>query len=152
MTDVSSEARGSASSLLPDAITVAGVSVSPAHLADLPLNTVGPRKGAVHGSPVERVQQISNEGLTEVGVWECTPGRFPVTRDGSHSFMYVLSGRASIYGSGGDVHELRPGTVMVEPDRWTGEWEIKETIRKVYVITRTTGSSRATGQAVGVPR
>jgi hypothetical protein len=138
MTQFSSEARVAGSTLMPDGITVGGVSVSPAALADLPLNTVGPRRGAHHGSPVESVQQISNEGLTEVGVWECTPGRFPVTRDGSHSFMYVLSGHASIHGSGGDVHELRPGTVMVEPDRWTGEWEITETIRKVYVITRTT--------------
>jgi hypothetical protein len=116
---------------------IAGVAASPEVLETLMLSVIGPRRAAVEGDPVESVCEISNDGRTSVGVWECTPGRFPVARDGTHSFMYVLAGEATVAGSDGSTHELRRGAVLVEPDGWTGEWAIRSTIRKVYVMTRT---------------
>jgi uncharacterized protein len=118
-------------------ITITGVSAAASELDELEVTPIGPRRGATEGHPIEGIRELSNDGRTSVGIWECTPGRFPVRRDGSHSFMYVLSGEATVVGSEGDRHELRPGSVLVEPDGWTGEWEIRTTIRKVSVITRT---------------
>lgn len=117
--------------------TITGVSTSAERLDDVEVTVIGPRRGATHGDPVESACELSSDGQTSVGIWECTPGRFPVVRDGSHSFMYVLSGEATVTGTDGDRHELRPGSVLVEPDGWTGEWEIRATIRKVSVVTQT---------------
>jgi uncharacterized protein len=117
--------------------TITGVSTSAEALDRVEVAVIGPRQGATEGDPVESAWELSNDGRTSIGIWECTPGRFPVKRDGSHSFMYVLSGEATVRGTEGDQHELRPGSVLVEPDGWTGEWEIRSTIRKVSVVTRT---------------
>jgi uncharacterized protein len=114
-----------------------GVSLSPDELRVLVLEPIGPRADPSQGEPFESAREVSNDGRTAVGVWECTAGRFPVARDGTHSFMYILAGSATVRGSDGDTHELAPGAILVEPDGWTGEWDIRETIRKVYVMTRT---------------
>jgi uncharacterized cupin superfamily protein len=118
-------------------VTPEGTSLSPAELHTLPLELVGPRANPSSGEPVESVREISDDGRTTIGLWECTPGRFPVRRSGTHSFMYILSGSATVRGSDGQIHELLPGAILVEPDGWAGEWEIRDTIRKVYAITRT---------------
>jgi uncharacterized cupin superfamily protein len=49
--------------------------------------------------------------------------------------MYILSGDATITDLDGVQHELTPGSVLVLPYGWAGEWDIRETIRKVYLHT-----------------
>jgi hypothetical protein len=72
------------------------------------------------------------ERVTEVGVWEMTPG---VTHDvEAHELLVVLAGRATIEFEGGDTVELRAGSVMrFEPGSRT-TWTVHETLRKVYLM------------------
>lgn len=108
----------------------------PDDVATMELATSRARTGATRGYPVESYQMLFEDELTFVGVWQCTPGRFPVTRVESHSYMLILSGRGRLIESDGSIHELVPGTVAIEANRWSGDWEIDETIRKFFVITK----------------
>lgn len=113
------------------------LTIASAEAADMSLETSRARPGATRGEPVESFTRLFEDDDVFVGVWECTPGRFPVSRDGSHSFMQIISGAGHIIDGDGHAHEITPGSVHVEPDRWTGEWDITETVRKFYVIKKT---------------
>lgn len=115
----------------------AGIALSPAQLRALPLAVKGPRDPAFEGQPVESFHRFFDDNRTFAGVWECTPGRFPVVKQGSSSWMLFLAGAGSIADADGTTHPIAPGAVFVEPDGWQGEWTISETVRKLYVITRT---------------
>jgi uncharacterized cupin superfamily protein len=73
------------------------------------------------------------EGL--YAVWACGPGVFPRVKDKRGSFMYFLSGDATMVDQDGTSHELTAGSVLVLPFGYAGTWHIRETIRKVYLHT-----------------
>ncbi|MEU6010814.1 cupin domain-containing protein [Streptomyces sp. NPDC047453] len=81
----------------------------------------------------------SPDGLVEVGVWECDPGRFTATRDGYDEVCQVLTGSATVHTEGGEAVELVPGATLAMPAGWRGTWQVHETLRKVYVV-RTHGA------------
>jgi uncharacterized protein len=89
---------------------------------------------ATEGDPHESYFSTYIDGQTEVGIWECTPGRFPGTKEGVNEVMHLLSGRATITDEDGTEHELGPGTMFILLDGWRGEWVVHETLRKVYSI------------------
>jgi uncharacterized cupin superfamily protein len=68
-------------------------------------------------------------------VWACGPGVFPRVKDRRGSFMYIISGDATIVDEDGTSHELTADSVLVLPFGWAGTWHIRETIRKVYLHT-----------------
>jgi uncharacterized cupin superfamily protein len=77
----------------------------------------------------------SSDGATTIGVWECTPGRFTADRTAAGEYCHILSGRASIRNSDGSgLREVCAGDLLVLPRGWTGEWEIHEHIRKLFLI------------------
>ncbi|MGW1091000.1 cupin domain-containing protein [Streptomyces sp. NPDC002596] len=76
----------------------------------------------------------SPDGLVEVGVWECDPGRFTATRDGYDEVCQVLTGSATVHTEGGEAVELVPGSTLAMPAGWRGTWQVQETLRKVYVL------------------
>jgi hypothetical protein len=51
--------------------------------------------------------------------------------------MYFLAGDATITDADGTPHEILPGAAIMLNDGWRGAWEIRETVRKVYVIVPT---------------
>jgi uncharacterized cupin superfamily protein len=73
------------------------------------------------------------EGL--FAIWSCGAGVFPRVKDKRGSFMYIISGDATIVDEDGTAHELTAGCVLVLPFGWAGAWHIRETIRKVYLHT-----------------
>jgi uncharacterized cupin superfamily protein len=73
------------------------------------------------------------EGL--FAVWACGAGVFPRVKDKRGSFMYIISGDATILDEDGTSHELTAGCALVLPFGWAGTWHIRETIRKVYLHT-----------------
>lgn len=101
------------------------------------LTPVGPKAGATNGEPFESLLEISKDHRAQTGVWECTPGSFPSARDGYSEFMYFLAGDATITDEDGTPHEIGPGVAILLNDGWRGTWEIRETVRKVYVIVPT---------------
>ena len=87
------------------------------------------------GVPVAHEKTVvdSTDGL--FAVWACGAGVFPRVKDKRGSFMYIISGDASIVDEDGTAHELTAGSALVLPFGWRGAWHIRETIRKVYLHT-----------------
>ncbi len=107
----------------------------------LELREVGPKPGATGGDPRESLRSILDDGRVQAGIWECTPGSFPSARDGYSELMLFLAGDATITDDDGTPHEIRPGTALLLMDGWRGAWEIRETVRKLYVITHPASAS-----------
>ena len=85
------------------------------------------------GDPKQILRELwVNNGL-EVGVWECEPGSFGISRDGFDEVMVILAGSATMHATNGHVFALQPGSVLHTPMGFVGHWVIERTIRKVYV-------------------
>lgn len=68
-----------------------------------------------------------------VGIWECTPGRFrrQVIQAEYSSF---IEGEGSFTPDGGDPIEFRAGDSIYFAAGSQGEWNIRKTVRKTYLI------------------
>lgn len=81
------------------------------------------------GLPVE----LDGGGNNRSGIWECTPGRFE--RQLAHAeVMHILAGACSFTPTGGQALEITAGDTLFFPARTTGVWDIRQTLRKVYVV------------------
>ena len=69
------------------------------------------------------------------GVWECEPGGWPVEPREDTETCYILSGRATVTDAAtGRTFEVTAGDVIVQPQGWSGRWDVTETIRKVWSL------------------
>ncbi|MEQ8262294.1 cupin domain-containing protein [Pseudohaliea sp.] len=70
---------------------------------------------------------------SEMGLWECTPGtwRCDVEKD---EFCYFLSGEAVYRPDDGSEFVVREGIAAAFPAGWKGTCEVKQTVRKVYMV------------------
>lgn len=75
----------------------------------------------------------NEDGSSETGIWNCTPGTWQchVTSD---EFCHFLAGSCTYTAEDGQVIEVSPGTVAFFPKDWKGICEVRETVRKVYMI------------------
>ena len=73
----------------------------------------------------------------EVGLWECSPGRFRRQVKSSET-MHVLSGEAVFTPDNSEPIVLRQGEVHFFPADTTGVWEIRSTLRKMYILFKHT--------------
>jgi uncharacterized cupin superfamily protein len=108
--------------------------VHAAGLSGLDLEPRGVHPGATAGAPEQSSRTVFDDGRVRVGVWECTPGCFETAKAGIGEQQVVLAGDATVRGADGTVVELGPGETLITPDGWRGSWEIRETVRKVFVI------------------
>jgi uncharacterized protein len=69
----------------------------------------------------------------EMGVWECAPGRYR-RQIRSAETMHILSGEAVFTPDEGGAITLAAGDLFFFPPETLGVWEIKRTLRKVYVL------------------
>jgi uncharacterized protein len=77
----------------------------------------------------------SADGLTNIGVWECTPGRFTADRTTSAEYCHIIAGSATVSNlDGGVSRRINAGDLLVLPIGWKGEWVIHDHMRKLYVI------------------
>lgn len=94
----------------------------------------GPRSGSDAGDPeTSGIVFFDGHGVS-VGVWECTPGGWPILDRPDTETMLLLAGAATITPADGDPVDLVEGDVFVLPKGWSGRWDITETVRKLYVI------------------
>jgi uncharacterized cupin superfamily protein len=108
-----------------------------AHLSNAHLLELGapvPRPVVLGGDPRERSVDIWAHNRLNVGVWECTPGEFPFSRDGYDEVFTVLSGSATLFYDDGREFRLTPGSVILTPSGTSGRWVVDTTIRKAYTI------------------
>ncbi len=90
------------------------------------------------GEPVShtsgRLLHRDEDGSNETGVWVCTPGawRCHVVKD---EFCHFLAGACTYTAEAdGAVLEIGPGDAAFFPAGWTGTCEVRETVRKTYMI------------------
>ncbi|HRY10010.1 MAG TPA: cupin domain-containing protein [Candidatus Nanopelagicales bacterium] len=107
----------------------------PAETVGGPLDGLGQRPGADRGDPQISLLPFDTDGAVRAGVWECQPGGWPVAEREDTETCYILSGHAIVTdGSSGQRFEVRAGDVIVQPQGWSGRWDVIETIRKVWSI------------------
>jgi len=54
--------------------------------------------------------------------------------------MYMVAGRVSV-AHGGGTDDAEPGTLWTPPRNWPSEWNVHQTIRKLYVIDQRPGAT-----------
>lgn len=86
---------------------------------------------AVTGAPTAGLVELGTFGEAEYGVWEMTPGT--VTDVEGDELFVVLTGDATVRFEGGETIELRPGSVVRLRAGERTQWEVRETLRKVYL-------------------
>ena len=69
----------------------------------------------------------------ETGVWVCTPGtwRLAIPRD---ELCHFVAGHAIYTSDEGEVIEVKPETLVMFPAGWSGQCEVRETIRNLYML------------------
>lgn len=68
-----------------------------------------------------------------VGVWESSPGIFR-RHLANREFSHIISGWCIFTPEGGEPVELRAGDAVLFPANCEGVWDIRETLRKTYVL------------------
>ncbi|WP_247480707.1 cupin domain-containing protein [Bradyrhizobium sp. 144] len=82
----------------------------------------------------------SSVDATNVGVWECSPGKWR-RQVVEAEFCTILSGRCTFTPEGAQSIVLEAGDSIYFHPHTNGEWNIRETIRKAYVILPTPTSA-----------
>ena len=72
-------------------------------------------------------------GRPEVGLWVCTPGRWRLSLP-ADELCHFVAGRAVYRSDAGETIEVEAGTVVHFPQGWTGECEVFETMRNLYML------------------
>jgi uncharacterized protein len=73
-------------------------------------------------------------GQPEVGLWQCTPGTWPLEIP-RNELCHFVSGRATYVHESGEVIGVVPGTVVLFPAGWKGICTVHETMRNVYMLS-----------------
>jgi len=93
--------------------------------------------GAPCGEPIAQTRTAGHQPVTpqgtSAGVWECSPGRF--RRQVPHAeYSYFISGEGSFTPDGGAPVEFRAGDSIYFAAHTQGEWHVRQTVRKAYLI------------------
>lgn len=109
--------------------------VSRSDIAGSRLTASGVRSGADSGDPQVSLLTLAAEAGGNIGIWECEPGGWPVVDRPDTEVAYIISGRATLSDdeSGSQV-EVTAGDVIILPPGWSGRWDVRETVRKVFAI------------------
>lgn len=68
-----------------------------------------------------------------IGIWESSPGEFR-RHVPEREFCHILSGWCIFTPEGGEPVELHPGDAVLFPANCAGTWDVRETLRKTYVL------------------
>ena len=110
------------------------------HFSDpltMQLAEIGPKPSPLRGEPVESIKVLFEDAFIETGVWECTAGCFPSRRDGYRETITIIKGNGMLRDADGTEHPLAPGVALAIPEGWVGEWDLTDTVRKVYTASYT---------------
>jgi uncharacterized cupin superfamily protein len=85
----------------------------------------------IAGEPATAAASFADLGTADVGVWEHTPG---VSIDVEVDEVFVvLSGRGTVTFDTGETVELVPGRLVRLNAGEGTRWDVRETVRKVYL-------------------
>ena len=94
-----------------------------------------PVEKCTKGQPLQRTWHhfTSADEKFFAGIWEAEPGCWKInyTED---EFCQILAGHSILRDVDGNEVELKVGDNFTIPSGFSGEWEVVETTRKIYVI------------------
>ena len=96
-------------------------------LSQIPAGKFEPKPTTLTDGQTEALVPLweSLDGLTKIGIWDCTIGHFTADRTKSAEICHVLSGSASVVNAdGGGKRDIAAGDMLILPIGWTGEWTI----------------------------
>ena len=93
----------------------------------------GVRADANHGAPTTASDTYFNNGHVSVGAWTCTPGSWPVSERTTTEAFMVLEGVFFLTNKDGSARRCSAGDTVVLPKGWSGQWDVIETVKKVWV-------------------
>lgn len=71
----------------------------------------------------------------ETGVWECDAGRFGADFGAYGELLQVIGGEVvCLPDDGSGAFTLHAGDAAVFPRGWTGEWDVRAPLRKIYAL------------------
>ena len=107
-----------------------------AQIRDEDLDQLGPVKKPIT-TPAARLigrRYIDEKsGIDSMGIWECSPGRWQRTIM-QEEFAHFLTGSATFIPTNGNPIQIKAGDSIWFPANSCGVWDIKEDVRKVYVV------------------
>ena len=83
--------------------------------------------------PLQTDSGFFEEGNLVAGTWECEPGILQLDLEITE-FCHLLKGHWILTSESGKVTEIKAGDSWIFPNGWKGMAEVKETVRKVYMI------------------
>lgn len=86
-------------------------------LAKADIGAFSPKPTSVEGDQLEAARSFfqSPDGTVDIGIWECTPGRFSADRANSSEICHIISGRVAVSRADGEMRELGPGDLLALP-------------------------------------
>ena len=76
----------------------------------------------------------NSDGSIETGIWECDPGLFQSRFEHHGELILILAGEMVCTPEGGEPFTLTEGDACTFPKGWTGTWDVKRPIRKLYAV------------------
>lgn len=101
------------------------------------IGAFAPKPTSIEGDQQEAARELwrSADGVTRIGIWECTPGRFTADRTAMAELCHILSGTVTLHNADGTTRAIGAGELFVLPKGWTGEWTIHTQTRKIYILS-----------------
>ncbi len=95
------------------------------------------------GDPQERGRSLyaDQTGQLDAGVWECEPNRHVIEAAPYDEFVYLLEGRIDVSDANGNVETFKAGDSFMMPRGCKCTWDVKEPVRKLYVVLTAEGYS-----------
>ncbi len=95
-----------------------------------------PPETLLAGDPQERGRSFyaDQTGQLDAGVWECEPNKHVIESAPYDEFVYLLQGRIDVIDHEGGVETFRAGDSFVMPRGCKCTWDVKEAVRKLYVV------------------
>ena len=89
----------------------------------------------VNGQPLQKTWHhfTSDDEKFFAGLWEAEPGCWKINYT-ENEFRQILHGKSILRDTDGNEHPLFAGDNFTIPAGFTGEWEVIETTKKLYVI------------------
>ena len=88
---------------------------------------------AIGPMPKQTDSGFFEEGNLISGTWECEPGKLELALEVTE-FCHILEGHWILTSESGQVTEVKAGDSFVFPNGWKGTAEVKEKLRKVYMM------------------
>lgn len=93
------------------------------------------RQKCLEGHPLQRTWHhfTSADEKFFAGIWEAEPGCWMVSYT-ENEYCNILAGRSILRDEAGDERTVQAGDCFVIPAGFSGQWEVLDTTRKIYVI------------------